>query len=149
VLLTSLAYILDRTAVQTEAARTLSQAKLARVLDYIHQHLDRNITLAELAALVELTPRYFCEVFRRTTGRPPHQFQIEQRIERAKSLLERPSVPLREVALMAGFSSQSHLNVYFRRIAGMTPARYRAQCSSLGTTLAGSLRVKGARRSLA
>lgn len=148
VLLTSLAYILERLP-DAEPARTLSEPKLARVLDYIQQHLDRNITLAELAALVELTPRYFCELFRRTTGRPPHQFQIEQRIERAKSLLERPGLPLREVALMAGFSSQSHLNVYFRRIAGMTPARYRAQRCSLGTTENRSLPVKAAGRSLA
>lgn len=127
VLLTSLAYVLERIVPDGEAARTFSEAKLGRVLDYIHEHLDRNIPLAELAALVDLTPRYFCEVFRRAIGRPPHQFQIEQRIERAKSLLQRPGASLRDVALMTGFSSQSHLNVCFRRIAGMTPASYRAQ----------------------
>jgi AraC family transcriptional regulator len=104
----------------------LSAQKLRLVIEYIESHLDRNVRLAELAALVDLTPRYFCAVFKRAIGRPPHQFQIEQRIERAKSLLRQPPVSLTDVALMVGFSSQSHLNAYFRRIVGVTPARYRA-----------------------
>jgi AraC family transcriptional regulator len=107
--------------------RALSEPKLSLVLEYIESNLDHNVMLAELAELVELTPRYFCEVFKRAMGRPPHQFQIEQRIERAKSLLHQPFVPLSDIALMVGFSSQSHLNVYFRRIVGVTPARYRTE----------------------
>jgi AraC family transcriptional regulator len=126
-LLAQLAYVFDKAAPEAGPVRALSQAKLSLVLEYIDSNLDHNVTLAELASLVELTPRYFCEVFRRAMGRPPHQFQIEQRIERAKSLLLRPLVPLRDIALMVGFSSQSHLNVYFRRIVGITPARYRSQ----------------------
>ena len=96
------------------------------VIEYIESNLDHNITLSELAGLVQLTPRYFCAVFKQAMGRPPHQFQIERRVERAKSLLGQPPVSLTDVALMVGFSSQSHLNEYFRRIVGVTPARYRA-----------------------
>jgi AraC family transcriptional regulator len=124
-LLAQLAYIFDKVEPRAEPARALSVRKLDLVLEYIDSNLDRNVTLAELAGLVELTPRYFCEVFRRAMGRPPHQYQIEQRIERAKSLLHHPYMPLIDIALRVGFSSQSHLNVYFRRIVGVTPARYR------------------------
>jgi AraC family transcriptional regulator len=60
-------------------------------------------------------------------GRPPHQFQIERRIERAKILLDESSIPLIDVALTVGFNSQSHLNEYFRRMVGVTPARYRTE----------------------
>jgi AraC family transcriptional regulator len=105
----------------------LSRRKLQLVLEYIDSNLDRNITLSELAGLVDLTPRYFCAAFKQTVGRPPHQFQLEQRVERAKSLLHQPLVSLIEVALTVGFSSQSHLNDYFRRMVGVTPARYRAE----------------------
>jgi AraC family transcriptional regulator len=125
-LLAQLAYIFDKVEPQVESTRALSGPKLSLVLEYIESNLDRNVTLAELAGLVELTPRYFCEVFRRAMGRPPHQYQIEQRIERAKSLLHQPYMPLIDIALRVGFSSQSHLNVYFRRIVGVTPARYRS-----------------------
>jgi AraC family transcriptional regulator len=124
-LLAQLAYIFDKVEPQVESARALGERKLALVLEYMDSHLDRNVTLAELAGLVELTPRYFCAAFRRAMGRPPHQYQIEQRIERAKSLLHHPYMPLIDIALTVGFSSQSHLNVYFRRIVGVTPARYR------------------------
>jgi AraC family transcriptional regulator len=133
-LLAQLAHVLDRAAPETTPARMLSKAKLTLVLDFIQSNLERNVALAELAALVGLTPRYFCELFRRTMGRPPHQYQIEQRIERAKSLLLRRAVTVSEIALMVGFSSQSHLNLCFRRIVGVTPARYRAD--AVGTAIA-------------
>jgi AraC family transcriptional regulator len=126
-LVAQLAYVLDKAAPRFEPIRALSGKRLQFVLDYMQSHLDHNITLSELAGLVELTPRYFCEVFKQAMGRPPHQFQIEQRIERAKSLLCRSETSVTDVALMVGFSSQSHLNVYFRRVVGVTPARYRAE----------------------
>jgi len=126
-LVVQLAYVLDGAAPRFEPIHALSDRKLRCVLDYMQSHLDHNITLSELAGLVDLTPRYFCKVFKQAIGRPPHQFQIEQRIERAKSLLCRPEVSVTEVALMVGFSSQSHLNAYFRREVGVTPARYRAE----------------------
>jgi AraC family transcriptional regulator len=125
-LLIQLAYVFDKVVPQVEHVGVLGAPKLALVLEYINAHLDRNVTLAELAALVDLTPRYLCDVFHRTMGRPPHRYQIEQRIERARALLRDPSIALSEIALMVGFSSQSHLNVYFRRVMGVTPARYRA-----------------------
>jgi AraC family transcriptional regulator len=125
-LVVQLAYVLDGTVPRLEPICALSAPKLRLVMEYMESNLDRNVTLTELAALVDLTPRYFCAVFKQATGRPPHQFQIEQRVERAKSLLRQPPVSVTDIALMVGFSSQSHLNAYFRRIVGVTPARYRA-----------------------
>jgi AraC family transcriptional regulator len=125
-LVVQLAYVLDGRAPCAEPSYALSAPKLRLVMEYIESNLDRNVTLTELAALVGLTPRYFCTVFKQAIGRPPHQFQIEQRVERAKSLLRQPPVSVSDVALMVGFSSQSHLSAYFRRIVGVTPARYRA-----------------------
>jgi AraC family transcriptional regulator len=125
-LIVQLAYALDGRAPRVEPNCALSAPKLRLVMEYLESNLDRNVTLTELAALVDLTPRYFCTVFKQAIGRPPHQFQIEQRVERAKSLLRQPPVSVTDIALMVGFSSQSHLNAYFRRIVGVTPARYRA-----------------------
>jgi AraC family transcriptional regulator len=127
VFVAQLGYVLYDAAPRIEPSRALSDTKLAMVIEYIEANLHRNITLSELANLVELTPRYFCAAFKEATGRPPHQYQIERRIERAKALLHKPSISLIDVALMVGFSSQSHLNDYFRRIVGVTPARYRTE----------------------
>jgi AraC family transcriptional regulator len=127
VFLTQLAYVLDNVEPRFEPIRALSDIKLRTVIEYIESNLHRNITLSELASLVELTPRYFCGAFKEATGRPPHQFQIEQRVERAKTLLRDSCLALIEIALTVGFNSQSHLNGYFRRMTGVTPARYRAE----------------------
>ena len=127
VFVSQLGYVLYDAAPRVEPSRALSDAKLAMVIEYVETNLHRNITLTELANLVDLTPRYFCAAFKEATGRPPHQFQIERRIERAKALLHQPELSLIDIALTVGFSSQSHLNDYFRRIVGVTPARYRAE----------------------
>jgi AraC family transcriptional regulator len=127
VFVAQLGYVLYDAAPRIEPGRALSDTKLTMVIEYIESNLHRNITLSEVANLVELTPRYFCAAFKEATGRPPHQFQIERRVERAKALLHDPNVSLIDVALTVGFSSQSHLNDYFRRIVGVTPARYRAE----------------------
>jgi len=123
---TQLAYFFDRPAPRFEP-RALSAAKLQLVIEYLKSNLNRNITLAEISDLVDLTPRYFCAAFKKVMGRPPHQFQIELRVERAKKLLSDPNMSLVDIALALGFSSQSHLCDYFRRIMGVTPARYRAE----------------------
>ena len=127
IFVTQLAYVLDEAVPHFEPIRALSAAKLRSVIDYIGSNLDRNITLSELSALVQLTPRYFCGAFKQAIGRPPHQYLIEQRVERARMLLRDPNLSLTDVALIVGFNSQSHLNDHFRRIVGITPARYRSE----------------------
>jgi len=126
IFVTQLAYFLDCPEPQFKPA-PLSDGKLQIVLDYFERNLNRNIALSEVSDLVDLTPRYFCAAFKKATGRSPHQFQIELRVERAKALLNNPNLSLVDIALMVGFSSQSHLSDCFRRIQGVTPARYRAE----------------------
>ncbi|HLH11918.1 MAG TPA: AraC family transcriptional regulator [Methylovirgula sp.] len=127
VFITQLAYFLAGPGPRLEPTRALCDDKLQMVIDYFRSNLDRNITLSEVSGLVELTPRYFCAAFKKAMGRPPHKFQIELRVERAKMLLADPNLTLVDMALMLGFSSQSHLSDCFRRITGVTPARFRAE----------------------
>jgi AraC family transcriptional regulator len=124
---TQLAYVLDGAVPPCERVRTLRDPQLKEVVEYIDCNLHRNITLSELSALVQLTPRYFCTAFKLVMGQPPHQYLIERRIERARALLGDPNLSLSNIALIVGFSSQSHLNVHFRRIVGVTPSRYRME----------------------
>jgi AraC family transcriptional regulator len=127
IFLTQLAFVFDNARPRLERIHPIGDIKLRMVIDYIDSNLSRNLTLSELARLVDLTPSYFCAAFKQATGRPPHQFQIERRVEQAKTLLLDQNLSLATVALTVGFNSQSHLNGYFRRIAGLTPARYRAE----------------------
>ncbi|MGA7384977.1 MAG: AraC family transcriptional regulator [Methylocella sp.] len=103
----------------------LAPRQIRRVLEYIEAHLTDELGLSELAAIVELSPHYFGEVFRISTGKSPHRYVMERRIERARGLLWDADRPIHDIAYAAGFSSQSHFTANFRRVTGVTPGRFR------------------------
>lgn len=105
----------------------LSPRQLMQVLDYIHDHLDQEIKLADLAALLGISQFHFCHLFRKSIAVTPYQYLLQQRIERAKQLLKHTNQPIMEIALQCGFNSHSHLSKQFRQITGMTPTAYRAR----------------------
>jgi AraC family transcriptional regulator len=102
----------------------LSPTQLKRVTDYINDHLDRDLSLEELAAIAQLSAYHFCRSFKRSTGLTPHQYVIRQRVERAKQLLKDSKLGIAEVAVACGFTHQSHLNRHFKRLTGVTPKNF-------------------------
>jgi AraC family transcriptional regulator len=105
---------------------TLPRGRLRAVVEYIEEHLDGCPTLAQLAAVVRLSPYHFARQFKAATGLPPHQYVILRRVERAKLLLQAATdQSLAEVALHAGFSDQSQFSRHFKRLVGVTPGQFR------------------------
>lgn len=102
----------------------LPRYKLHPVLEYIHAHLDRNLSLAELATIAQISPNYFLTQFKQATGLSPHQYIIHQRIERAKVMLIRNNMAIADVAYELGFSHQSHFTRHFKRQVGVTPKQF-------------------------
>ena len=105
----------------------LSKYKLRQVIEYINDQIDRNFTLAELAAIVNISPSYFSYLFKLSTGYAPYQYVIRCRVERAKKLLLQENITIAEVAYSLGFAHQSHLNRHFKRLVGVTPKVFRQQ----------------------
>ncbi|MGJ3250599.1 MAG: AraC family transcriptional regulator [Elainellaceae cyanobacterium] len=103
----------------------LTHTQLQQVLDYIQTHLDRDLSLAELAETLNLSPTYFASVFKQAIDISPHQYVIQQRVERAKLMLSKTDFAIADIALQVGFSSQSHLTQQFKRFTGMTPKQVR------------------------
>lgn len=96
---------------------------------YIIENAAQNISLADIAGKVNLSPYYFSRIFKQVTGLSPHNYLNQQRIEMVKSkILQIDS--LAELALKVGFSDQSHMNRRFKEIYGITPGKYRAAISS-------------------
>jgi AraC family transcriptional regulator len=87
--------------------------------------LDQPLGLADLAALVQLSPPHFLRMFKHATGLAPHQYVLTQRIERAKGLLRTSMLAIGEIAFHLGFQTQSHFTMHFRRLTGLTPTAYR------------------------
>jgi AraC-like DNA-binding protein len=94
-----------------------------RAREFLYEHYNREVSLKDLATLANLSPYHFHRVFCRQTGMPPHAYQVQLRIARAKGFL-RKNWPISHVASVTGFADQSHFTRHFKRLMGITPARY-------------------------
>ncbi len=110
----------------TSENRSLTRTQLQQAIDYIHTHLDRDLSLVELAGVVNISPTYFARLFKRAMGISPHQYVIQQRVERAKLMLSKTDLAIADIALQVGNSCQSHLTQQFKRLTGMTPKQVRS-----------------------
>jgi AraC family transcriptional regulator len=106
------------------AKGTLDGRRLARVLAFIDAHLDHELSLEELAREACLSAFHFARSFKAATGVSPHRYVLKRRLDHAKTLLAAGALPLAEVALTCGFSSQAHFSSSFKQATGMSPSLY-------------------------
>lgn len=102
----------------------LSSATLVSVKDYINEHLHHDLTLAEIAAIAQMSPYHFLRLFKQSVGITPHQYILQRRIYKAKYLLQHSELSIAEIAVRVGFCDQSHLTRYFKRMLGVTPKQF-------------------------
>lgn len=98
---------------------------LKLVCDYMKEHLDSPIVLADLAALANLSPGFFHKVFKSSKGMTPARYLLALRMRKAKDLLTQTNTALSEIALSCGFGSQSYFNYIFSKSTALTPKQYR------------------------
>lgn len=85
-------------------------------------------SVEEMARAAFLSKYHFIRSFQQTAGLTPHQFQLQNRIRKARRLLEQGE-SVTEAALAAGFFDQSHFIRHFKRQTGLTPSDYRKACA--------------------
>jgi AraC family transcriptional regulator len=104
----------------------LSASQLCQIQEFIAESLDSNLGLNDLAAVVGHSPYHFAKQFKASTGLPPHQYIIYQRVKRAKELLRnrKGEMSIAEISLHCGFTDQAHLTRHFKRLIGCTPKQY-------------------------
>jgi AraC-like DNA-binding protein len=105
-----------------------SRSQLQAVIDYIHAHLSGDLSLVELAGAVNLSPRHFSRLFRKTLGTTPYRYVMGERIDQVKTLLATKRLSIVEIVEALGFVDQSHLTNVFRKATGVTPRRYQREC---------------------
>jgi AraC family transcriptional regulator len=96
--------------------------------DYLHAHFAEKLTLARIAAAADVHPVHLCRAFPRRFGVGVGEYLRALRVDFAARQLAATRQPIAEIALDAGFDSQSHLTRCFRARLGITPAAYRARC---------------------
>lgn len=103
----------------------LPKYKLQQVLEYINAHLDQDIKLTTLSELVGMSQWYFAQMFKQSMAITPYQYVLQQRVIKAKQLLNYQGEKIVDVALACGFANQSHFTKHFHKLTGMTPKAYR------------------------
>jgi AraC family transcriptional regulator len=103
----------------------LSKQKLKQAVEYIQAHLGEDLSLSEIASEVGMSQYYFCRLFKKSTGVSPHQYLIQQRVEKAKHLLKQPERTITSVAIDCGFANQSHFAKCFHQCTGINPKQFR------------------------
>jgi AraC-like DNA-binding protein len=107
-----------------EDQRSAEHRAIRVAKEVLHSSPERNVSLAELAALTQLNKHYFLTIFKRDVGMSPHTYQTNLRIYKAQNLLSR-GLPVAQVAVDTGFSDQSHLTNVFKKYRLVTPGQFR------------------------
>jgi len=106
-------------AVEREAPRWLKQAR-----DFLHAHVNENLSLEVIAAAVGVHPSHLTRAFQQhyhcTVGDHVRRLRVEYACRR----LSTSDIPLAQVAREAGFSDQAHMSRTFKNLTGMTPSQF-------------------------
>lgn len=110
-------------------ANGLSQSQLKRVIEYVKVNLMQDLSILDLANLIGMSQSHFSRSFKKSVGISPYQYLMQQRVERAKQLLDKQSLTISTIAMDCGFANQTHLTKVFRQMTGITPKAYRKRFS--------------------
>jgi ribose 5-phosphate isomerase B len=107
-----------------EQAFGLPPRRLARVVEHIRNHLDQPLTVDALSRMAGMSQSHFSKLFKLSTGLAPHQYVLQERINRSKELLRQGHEKIVDVALAVGFENQAHFTTVFGNLVGMTPRQF-------------------------
>jgi len=94
--------------------------------EIIQDHIDTNITLKEISKDLNISPSYLSREFSKYFGELSFgEYIQQQRIAKAKELMDNATYSLTEIAYLTGFSDQSHFTRIFKKITGQNPSGFR------------------------
>jgi len=116
---------------EQELGATVKSRRITRVCEYIDKNLDKELSLAEVAALVNMSDSAFSHFFKKRTGMSYINYVNNQRIAKACTLLADTTQSAAEICYDCGFNNKSNFIRIFRKKKGMTPIEYRKYISQM------------------
>jgi AraC-like DNA-binding protein len=99
--------------------------RVKRVIELMQGDPSRSFTLGKMAESVNLSPPYFCYLFKTITGVPPAKYLKSLRMQQAATLLTTTFLSIKEIVRRVGLTDESHFVRDFKRLYAMTPSEYR------------------------
>lgn len=121
-------HLLSRYSSHSEDRRSsgvLTDARLARVIEYMSCHFAEPLSLDQLAAEACISKFHFVRLFRERVGQPPHRYLAELRLDAAQRMLVSSELSIAEIAIECGYSTANHFSTTFARRFGMSPTLFR------------------------
>lgn len=102
------------------------QQAIDKAMKYIHANPEAHPTLDELARVSGISRALLCRIFRQTTGMTTQKYLTRHRIGLATTELRYGDTPVKDIALRCGFTDVHHFSRIFKKITGISPARFRS-----------------------
>jgi AraC-like DNA-binding protein len=119
----------DQIAIQQENSEP---PPITRAKEYINERKGEDMSLNDVAKVVNMSTFHFCKMFKKATGLTFTEYLSLVRIAKAKNLLLNPNLRVSEIAYEVGFQSLTHFNRIFRKIVGESPSQYREKLPRAG-----------------
>lgn len=107
--------------------KTSQRDALQRVIRYVRDNLEKEMSLADASAAAFLSPNYLAHLLKKETGRTFTEMVTDRRLEKAKELLSTSQQRIRDVAHLCGFADEAYFNRRFKQLLGITPRQFRDQ----------------------
>lgn len=98
--------------------------KVEKIIEHMHQNINKQITLAELSDIVKLSPTYLSRTFKDITGYSVIEFFNKLKIDKAKGLFIDGNKKIKEVAQTVGFTDEFYFSRVFKKIEGVSPTEF-------------------------
>jgi len=115
---------INSTYLRAEQAFGIPPRRLERIVEHIRKNLDTPLAVGALSRMAQMSQSHFSKMFKLSTGLAPHQFVLQERINRSKELLRQDDAKIVDVALEVGFENQAHFTTVFGNFVGMTPRQF-------------------------
>ena len=106
---------------------SLRKKRTLPAIEYIKENYNREITLEEMADLMNFCPNHFIRIFKEENNKTPFEYITDYRIEKSLELLSENKYSVSEIAGMTGFSDSAHFIKVFRKKLGITPGKYKSK----------------------
>jgi len=96
-----------------------------KIIDFIKNNSHKKIKLEDMAAVVNLSPNHMHKIFKQMTNTTPNEYLINHRMKKAKELLLKEHLPIKEVSQLCGYDNICYFHYVFKRRNGITPDEFR------------------------